>query len=454
MSKHALIVDDSRLACKVLADMLEPLNISSVAVYSGEQALEYLTKQQPDIVFLDHSMKGMNGLEALQKMKRDPKTAAIPVLMYTSKQGDNYVAQAKAMGAADVLPKGEEKHYLHNELAKLGMLSDEHLATESNGRPFTVEKSIIAAEHLATQLDSSQSQQPAISDSDNADKDEFWLKNVEPYLDKQSAKQTEELLAFSKRQTRYLTQQTHKMLESFEHALVLRLESHDDFIESQRELRAQNRSRWLVAGFIVIFLIQVVLIWQFFQLKRTNQALIAAVQSGNTQGEEQAEISDQITQLQRQIATLEQSPKALPAKPTTPQILLQNGQNETVAEIFPSNSNQAQYRGVTTTGYQFFANNQGQITMPASGQFFLAENCQGDVFVSAPPARLFQQLDGSLWFVDKTAEPLEVNAVSKLAANGDCEVVTGGLLALRRLQRNVSSETGMDEQDVLQLVFN
>ena len=120
MNKMALIVDDSRLACKVMENMLDTMGINSSAVYCAEEALEFLQINQPDIIFLDHSMPGMDGLETIKLIKSNPLTAAVPVMMYTAKQGEVYVGQARALGAVGVLPKGMEKDYLYNALCKLG----------------------------------------------------------------------------------------------------------------------------------------------------------------------------------------------------------------------------------------------------------------------------------------------------------------------------------------------
>ena len=50
-------------------------------------------------------MPGMDGFQAVQSIKNNPRTAAIPILMYTSQEGDLYLGQARALGAEGVLPK-------------------------------------------------------------------------------------------------------------------------------------------------------------------------------------------------------------------------------------------------------------------------------------------------------------------------------------------------------------
>ena len=103
--KNALIVDDSRSARIMLQRLLEKMNVVSLAVESAEEAIEYLEDKRPDVIFMDHMMPGMDGLEATQTIKNNPKTESIPTIMYTSKEGDGYNTLAKSHGASGVLPK-------------------------------------------------------------------------------------------------------------------------------------------------------------------------------------------------------------------------------------------------------------------------------------------------------------------------------------------------------------
>jgi len=105
MSKTALIVDDSALARHVLSQLLAKHAVIADTAPSAEMALEYLRQNRPDVVFMDHMMPGMDGFEALEAIKANPATATIPVMIYTSQEGDLYIGQARALGAFGVLPK-------------------------------------------------------------------------------------------------------------------------------------------------------------------------------------------------------------------------------------------------------------------------------------------------------------------------------------------------------------
>jgi CheY-like chemotaxis protein len=104
-TKRALIVDDSKSARVVLSRVLEKLELSVDTTESAESALDYLRENRPDVIFMDHVMSGMDGLQAVQVIKSDPKTASIPIMMYTSQDGELYAGEARALGVAGVLPK-------------------------------------------------------------------------------------------------------------------------------------------------------------------------------------------------------------------------------------------------------------------------------------------------------------------------------------------------------------
>ena len=122
--KRALIVDDSRSARVILSRMLEQHGMVVDTAESAEQALEYLQQGRPDVIFMDHLMPGMDGFQAVQAIKSDVQTATIPLMMYTSQEGELYVSQARALGAIGVLPKTVRPVDVSRVLYQLHLLPD------------------------------------------------------------------------------------------------------------------------------------------------------------------------------------------------------------------------------------------------------------------------------------------------------------------------------------------
>ncbi len=123
-AKRALIVDDSRSARVILSRMLETHGLQVDTAESGEQALDYLRSARPDVVFMDHLMPGMDGFEAVRAMKGNMHTATIPVMMYTSQEGERYLLEARKVGAMGVLSKTLKPTDVARALYELNLLTD------------------------------------------------------------------------------------------------------------------------------------------------------------------------------------------------------------------------------------------------------------------------------------------------------------------------------------------
>ena len=81
-----LVVDDSPFIVDVFVTMLERGGYRTVAAYGGEECLEILKTVTPDLILLDIMMEPVDGWETLERIKENPKTKDIPVLMLTAKQ--------------------------------------------------------------------------------------------------------------------------------------------------------------------------------------------------------------------------------------------------------------------------------------------------------------------------------------------------------------------------------
>lgn len=119
MIQHALVVDDSKSARFMLCKMLERSGLRVDSSVSAEEALAYLADHSPDVIFMDHMMPGMDGLEATRTIKQDPRLANIPVVLFTSKEGPQYRREASESGAEDVLPKPPTADAVATLLARL-----------------------------------------------------------------------------------------------------------------------------------------------------------------------------------------------------------------------------------------------------------------------------------------------------------------------------------------------
>jgi len=147
-AKRALIVDDSKSARLFLARVLEKYDIDVDSAESAEAAIEYLGGNRPDVIFMDHLMTGMDGLQAVRAIKNDPRTATIPIMMYTSQEGEVYLGQARALGAVGVLPKQIKPTDVSKVLYQLHLVPDRRTSEQSSFTAMTP-RAEAPAEHAA-----------------------------------------------------------------------------------------------------------------------------------------------------------------------------------------------------------------------------------------------------------------------------------------------------------------
>lgn len=99
-----LVVDDSILNLTVLYRILEP-DFQVTACKNGEDALSEANQSPPDLILLDVILQGMGGFEVLDRLKANPKTRDIPVIIITGLEGPSYEEQALQVGAVDFIQK-------------------------------------------------------------------------------------------------------------------------------------------------------------------------------------------------------------------------------------------------------------------------------------------------------------------------------------------------------------
>jgi CheY-like chemotaxis protein len=138
-AKRALIVDDSKSARMFLSRILEKYELDVDTTETAELAIDYLGHHRPDVIFMDHLMPGMDGFQALQAIKNNPQTATIPIMMYTSQEGELYLGQARALGAVGVLPKQIKQADVSKVLYQLHLVPDRRTSVQSSFRPLTVD---------------------------------------------------------------------------------------------------------------------------------------------------------------------------------------------------------------------------------------------------------------------------------------------------------------------------
>ena len=96
-----LIVDDEPQACAMMARLVRHFGHESVCRMGGQEALDYIGVSPVDLVILDVMMPGMDGLEVLARVRAEPRTAALPVVMFSAVADKGFIEDALRRGAND-----------------------------------------------------------------------------------------------------------------------------------------------------------------------------------------------------------------------------------------------------------------------------------------------------------------------------------------------------------------
>lgn len=103
--KKVLIVDDDAFLSGIYATKLELEGFEVIAARDGEEGMKAVLKEKPDIVLMDVLMPKLDGFEALKRIKADPETQDIPVIMLTNLGQKEDVEKGLQEGASDYLIK-------------------------------------------------------------------------------------------------------------------------------------------------------------------------------------------------------------------------------------------------------------------------------------------------------------------------------------------------------------
>jgi two-component system cell cycle response regulator len=116
---RALVVDDNFLNVKLLEARLQVAAFEVVTAFGGEEALARLAEGLPDIVLLDVMMPGMDGYEVCRRIRQNPRTAHLPVVMVTALDKESDRATAVEAGANGFLTKPVEDGQLFPTIGRL-----------------------------------------------------------------------------------------------------------------------------------------------------------------------------------------------------------------------------------------------------------------------------------------------------------------------------------------------
>ncbi len=123
MALEVLLVEDSRTQAAQIRETLESVGLKVRIAYDGPEGLREALENPPALVILDVKLPSMDGFQVCRRLKRNPATQNIPVIMLTEKASAKATMSGLHAGADDYIPKDIfASEHLINTLHELGVL--------------------------------------------------------------------------------------------------------------------------------------------------------------------------------------------------------------------------------------------------------------------------------------------------------------------------------------------
>lgn len=119
--KRVLVVDDMEINRSMIKTFISLLGFDVETANDGLEALRKATVSAFDAIFSDVEMPNVNGFELLARLKKNPATKSIPVIMLTTLDKDEHVNKARQLGAAHYIVKPFNKDKILNALRSVGL---------------------------------------------------------------------------------------------------------------------------------------------------------------------------------------------------------------------------------------------------------------------------------------------------------------------------------------------
>ena len=128
-----LVVDDNAQNLELLEAYMEELDgVKTIAATDGEEALVKVASESPDLILLDIMMPRMSGFEVCKRLKSDPATKDIPIIMVTALHEMGDIERAVEVGTDDYVTKPVNRVDLLTRVASLLRLRHLNKTTDRN----------------------------------------------------------------------------------------------------------------------------------------------------------------------------------------------------------------------------------------------------------------------------------------------------------------------------------
>ena len=119
MGRKILVVDDDAYVQEYIRKCLENWGYTCTGCDNGHDVIAKVTENPPDLILLDVMLPDMDGITICRRLRSNPKSSHIPIIMVTSLTDATTIHDAHLFGAADYLPKPFEIDVLKSKVEKM-----------------------------------------------------------------------------------------------------------------------------------------------------------------------------------------------------------------------------------------------------------------------------------------------------------------------------------------------
>jgi CheY-like chemotaxis protein len=466
---RALIVDDSKTACVVMARLLRANGIESDSCYSGQEALSYLQSFKPAVIFMDHNMPGMDGFEVVKALKESPDTATIPVMMYTARSGEDvFFGQARALGAIDVLPKQLDQKHIEQALTQLGMMPKQRRADDkpqelskppsiSNKTESLNQKISITSKPEGSRLEvvarpGSSSAHLTAAELEQMIQDNFqkiYINSIRGFISEQIYSSVSEFLEHYKSEQRQFNQKIAKNIANKEKQHKESVSKAQQETASQwnifREQQAASFSSSRMVNYLFMTFIGFVL-WMAYQTQQNMHDELNAAQSKLEKTSLQlAETIEKMQEMRLTEHPIINETETLNSEKLDDSVTNQ----EDTLEILQYVAEIGGYIVQNQYGYKAYYSADGELLSYVPIEYYLDTNCFGEPRVVSGSAFVYRDYNDVLWRVADSTMTEGQLPMSMRDQDGSCKVYQSDqLLQLTTLELNDVETTGIDLQSL------
>jgi len=119
VGKQILVVDDDSKNLDILSRLLKARGYETTTASDGAEALAKARATMPDLILMDLKMPGMDGYETTRHLKADPRSAGIPIIVFSASAMDEHMREAQRAGCDEFVSKPIDWSVLYEKMELL-----------------------------------------------------------------------------------------------------------------------------------------------------------------------------------------------------------------------------------------------------------------------------------------------------------------------------------------------